>query len=176
MHPRSTYRGERQPEGQSKKRAAFGATQGLVRSCLKSGPGVSTKSKPQPKPPQAEPVEPTSSLEVSEAHEQKVPMDLEPEPVKAEQATKGEENSEWKQVTSRDHRSNKPRAPKPPKPPTPKNPKAKAPSRKRWASWSSSGSDPSSDDVNLTLKKEGDAGLVISSEDPSGQGLIRWLR
>ena len=28
MHPRSTYRGERQPEGQSKKRTAFGAYTG----------------------------------------------------------------------------------------------------------------------------------------------------
>ena len=183
-HPRSTYRGARQPEGQSKKRAAFGAYTGGVPVVpvfelrpkeqeplvLKPGPGVFTKRKPQPKPPQAGPVEPFNPLQVPEAHEHKVPEALEPETVKTEQANKGED-PEWKEVPPRGRRPNRPRAPRPPKPPTPKNPKAKAPSRKRWASWSSSGSDPEIvKQLNLTLKKEGDAGLVISSEDPLRPG------
>ena len=60
MRPRSTYRGERQPEGQSKKCTAFGAYTGgrlpavpvFVDSkveeplVLKPGPGIATKRKP----------------------------------------------------------------------------------------------------------------------------------
>ena len=125
------YRGERQPEGQSKKRAAFGAyTGGRVPAVpvfeskveeplvLKPGPGVSTKRKPQPKPPHAEPVEPTSSFEVHEtqnhldlgvfelAHQQLTPAALEPTPVKNEQGTEPKD-PKWKEVRGR--RLNRPR-------------------------------------------------------------------
>ena len=119
IHPRSTYRGARQPEGQSKKRAAFGPYTGGVPVfelrpkeqeplVLKPGPGVFTKRKPQPKPPQAGPVEPFNPLQVPEAHEHKVPEALEPETVKTEQANKGED-PEWKEVPPRGRRPNRPR-------------------------------------------------------------------
>ena len=93
---------------------------------------------------------------------------------KVEQGSK--DDPEWKDVPPRGRRNNRPAGtPKPPKPPSPRrpNPKAQAPNRKRWASWSSSGSDPSSDDeipkqLRLTLKKE-DVGLIISSEPPRSE-------
>ena len=88
---------------------------------LKPGLGISTKRKPQPKTPLAEPVEPASPLEVPKGAKPKAQKALEPEPVMTEQNT--EEESGWSEVTRRGRRD--PR--RPPKPPTPKNPKPKHP-------------------------------------------------
>ena len=130
MHPRSTYRGERQLEGQSKKSAAYGAyTGGGVAGVpvlsprpkhsetlvLKPGPGIATKRKPQPKTRQAE------------ARTYQLPGGSKG-PVKVEHGSKVD--PVWKAVPPRavttgpeESQNHQDRRPKP-----------KAPSRKRWAS------------------------------------------
>ena len=165
MDHRSTYKGERQPEGQGKKRQQREESRGAYKGdgafvgikvpsprdepiVLKQGPGVNATTNPIVLRQGPGATTATKSM---------------PKPPKAEvegpefstslaQPVEAQEPSDWKEVRKR-------KARRPPPPPRPVALKPKERPRKRWADWSDSGS-------------EGEAGvdgggLVISSEDPN---------
>ena len=165
MDHRSTYKGERQPEGQGKKRQQREESRGAYKGdgafvgikvpsprdepiVLKQGPGVNAT---------------TNSVVLRQGPGATTATKSMPKPPKAEvegpefstslaQPVEAQEPSDWKEVRKR-------KARRPPPPPRPVALKPKERPRKRWADWSDSGS-------------EGEAGvdgggLVISSEDPN---------
>ena len=177
----STYKGSRKPEGQGKRALAReearargrytggGAFAGVTVSSSsekpsvpKPGPMVAVKSRPQPKPVLAEAVEPVP------------PKDRVPK-LELPRASSPDKEEGWTKVTySKNFPNTCPREPRSinetPKPPSPRRKRKPEPTRrKRWASWTDSGSDDDEVPSLLGIKPQVDGdddGLVISSEGP----------
>ena len=182
MDPGSTYKGERKPEGQGKKRQQREESRGAYKGdgtllgikvsspryepiVLKQGPGLNATTNPivlRQGPGAATATTSMPKPPKAQAVEPDYPANL-AQPVEAQ------EPSDWKEV------QRKRKARRPPPPPRPVNLKPKERHRKPWADWSDSGSDDElSKQLGLTPVKNdggdvGDGGLVISSEDPNTQ-------
>ena len=188
MDHRSTYKGERKPEGQGKKRQQREESRGAYKGdgafvgikvsssrsepiVLKQGLGVNATTDPIVlRQPRQGPGATTATKSMPKPPKaQPKAQAVEPELLaNLAQPVEAQEPSDWKEVRKR-----KARRPSPPPRPVALKPKERP--CKRWADWSDSGSDDEiCKQLGLTLVKDdggdvGDGGLVISAEDPNTQ-------